>query len=60
MEHIAKLGGIVTGFHVTEQCIDCICGKDLVKIDKHSGEIICQKEVFEKEGLSRKLTADDA
>lgn len=59
MEHIAKLGGIVTGFHVTEQCIDCICGKNLVKIDKYSGEIICQKPVFEKEGLSRKLTADE-
>lgn len=59
MEHIAKLGGIVTGFHVTEQCIDCICGKNLVKIDKYSGDIICQKPVFEKEGLSRKLTADE-
>ncbi len=59
MEHIAELGGIVTGFNVTEQCIDCMCGKNLVKIDKYSREIICQKKVFEKEGLSRKLTADD-
>lgn len=59
MEHIAELGGIVTGFNVTEQCIDCMCGKNLVKIDKYSREIICQKTVFEKEGLSRKLTADD-
>ena len=59
MEHIAELGGIVTGFNVTEQCIDCMCGKNLVKIDKCSREIIWQKTVFEKEGLSRKLTADD-
>ena len=59
MEHIAELGGIVTGFHVTEQCIDCMCGKDLLKIDKHSRDIIFQKTVFEKEGLSRKLIADD-
>ncbi|MDE5966301.1 MAG: hypothetical protein K2G89_05670, partial [Lachnospiraceae bacterium] len=59
MEHIAELGGIVTGFHVTEQCIDCMCGKDLLKIDKHSRDIICQRTVFEKEGLSRKLIADD-
>ena len=59
MEHIAELGGIVTGFNVTEQCIDCVCGKNLVKIDKYSRDIICQKTVFEKEGLSRKLTADD-
>lgn len=59
MEHIAELGGIVTGFNVTEHCVDCICGKSLVKIDKHSRDIICQKPVFEKEGLSRKLTAND-
>ena len=59
MEHIAELGGIVTGFNVTEQCIDCMCGKNLVKIDKYSREIICQKTVFEKDGLSRKMTADD-
>ena len=58
MEHIAELGGVVTGFHVAEDCIDCMCGKNLVKIDKRSLEILCQKPVFEKEGLSRKLTAD--
>lgn len=59
MEHIAELGGIVTGFNVTEQHIDCMCGKDLIKMDKHSRDIIFQKTVFEKEGLSRKLIADD-
>lgn len=59
MEHIAELGGIVTGFNVTEQHIDCMCGKELIKIDKHSRNIILKKTVFEKEGLSRKLIADD-
>lgn len=59
MEHIAVLDGIVTGFHITEQCIDCMCGKDLVKIDKRSRNTIYQKTVFEKDGLSRKLIADD-
>ena len=59
MEHIAELGEIVTGFNVTEQCIDCMSGKDLLKIDKYSRNIICQKTIFEKEGLSRKLIADD-
>ncbi len=59
MEHIAELDGIVTGFNVTEQCIDCMCGKKLIKIDKFSRDIICQQTVFEKEGLSRKLIADD-
>lgn len=59
MQHIAELGKVVTGFHVTEQHIDCMCGKQLIKIDKNSGDIIYQKTVFEKEGLSRKLTADN-
>ena len=59
MENIVELGGIVTGFHVTEHCIDCMCGKDLVKIDKNSRGIICQRTVFERDGLSRKLIADD-
>ncbi|MBO5073551.1 MAG: hypothetical protein J6C32_11360 [Eubacterium sp.] len=59
MEHIVKLDGIVTGFNVAEHWIDCMCGKNLVKIDKYSQRIICQKTVFEKEGLSRKLIADD-
>lgn len=59
MDHVAELGGIVTGFNITNQCIDCMCGKNLVKIDKYSREIICQKTVFDKEGLSRKLIADD-
>ncbi len=59
MEHIVELDGVVTGFNVAEHCIDCMCGKNLVKIDKHTREIICQKQVFEKEGLSRKLIAED-
>lgn len=59
MQHIAELGKVVTGFHVTEHHIDCMCGKQLIKIDKNSGDIIYQKTVFEKEGLSRKLTADN-
>jgi hypothetical protein len=29
MEHISKLGRIVTGFTITEQSIDCICGKEV-------------------------------
>lgn len=59
MEHIVKLSGIVTGFNVAEQCIDCMSGKDLLKIDKYSRSIILRKTVFEKEGLSRKLIAYD-
>lgn len=59
MEHITELGGIVTGFHVAEEYIDCMCGKKMMKLDKSSREIIFQREVFEKEGLSRRLTVDE-
>lgn len=59
MEHIVELSGIVTGFNVTGQCIDCMCGKELIKIDKHSRDVTLKRTVFEKEGLSRKLIADE-
>ena len=48
MEQMVVLDGIVTGFNVTEHCIDCMCGKNLIKIDKYTREIICQKPIFEK------------
>lgn len=59
MEHIAKVGGIVTGFTITEQHIDCICGKELIKLEKNSGDVICAKEIFDKEGFTRNLIADN-
>lgn len=54
-----ETSGIVTGFHIKEQYIDYICGKEIIKIDKYSQSIICKKTIFEKEGFSRKLLADD-
>ena len=45
MEHIINLDGIVTGFNVTETYIDCMCGKELLKIEKHFGDIICKKVI---------------
>ncbi len=59
MEYIVHLSGIVTGFSLSESAIDCICGKEVIKVDKRSGDIVCKKEIFEKEGLSRNLLADD-
>lgn len=59
MEYLAKLEGAVLGFCVTEHYIDCICGRMLLKLEKDSGKIVCQKEVFEKEGLARNLLADN-
>lgn len=59
MEYITTLPAAVTGFSVAESCIDCICGKELIKLDRHSGDVIRRKEIFEKEGFSRNLIADD-
>ena len=59
MERLIKLEGIVTGFSVTENFIDCICQKSLLKLDKHSGEVIFSKEIFDKEGFARNLIADN-
>lgn len=59
MELIASLPGAITGFSVAEKYIDCICGKELIRLDKRIGDIVCKKEIFEKEGLSRNLIADD-
>lgn len=58
MERIVRLDGAVTGFHVTGRYIDCMCGRELLKADKCSGEIVYRKTVFEREGFSRKLAAD--
>lgn len=58
MEYITRLDQIVTGFAVTSQYIDCMCGTNLVKIEKSSGHIVFTKQIFEKEGLSRNLAAD--
>lgn len=55
MKKLISLKGVVTGFDVTENCIDCMCGKELLKVDKQSGDIISRKTIFEKEGFSRKL-----
>lgn len=59
MEYLAKLEGAVLSFGVKEQYVDCICGKKLLKIEKESGKVIYEKNVFEKEGLARILISDN-
>lgn len=56
-DRVVSLDGVVTGFSLAEAHIDCMCGRELLKLDRRSGDVICRKAVFEKEGLSRKLTA---
>jgi hypothetical protein len=44
IEHIAKLGRIVTGFSIVDHHIDCRCGKEVFKLEKNSGDLIYAKE----------------
>lgn len=48
MEYLAELEEAVLGFSVKPFFIDCLSGRKLYKIQKESGEIIYEKEVFEK------------
>lgn len=54
----AELHSPVTGFQLTGPHIDCICGRELVKLDKTSGEVLLRRTVFDKEGFSRDLIID--
>lgn len=56
-ERIADLGGAVADFAVAGPRIDCIFGRELLKLDKNTGDILLRRTVFEKDGLSRKLIA---
>lgn len=55
MKKYFPLPTVVTGFVVTENCIDCICGSRIMKIDKYEGTILLEKELFEKQGYSREM-----
>lgn len=58
MEYLVKLEGPVLGFCVQDYYIDCLCGKKLQKVEKDSGIVLYEKEVFDKEGLARILIAN--
>lgn len=59
MEYLAKLEAPVLGFSLQEDHIDCLCGKKLQKLEKESGNLIYEREVFEKDGLARNMCADN-
>ena len=59
MELPIKLESAVTGFGVTKNFIYCLCRKTIYKIDKKSGAAAFKKEIFEKDGAARILTADE-
>lgn len=59
MEYLINLEGAVLGFCVKNHYIDCLCKKKLQKIDKGSGKVVYEKEIFEKDGLAKILLADE-
>lgn len=59
MEYLINLEGAVLGFCVKNHYIDCLCKKKLQKIDKDSGKVVYEKEIFEKEGFAKILLADE-
>lgn len=59
MEYLINLEGAVLGFCVKNHYIDCLCKMKLQKIDKDSGKVVYEKEIFEKEGFAKILLADE-
>lgn len=59
MDYLIKSEGAVLGFCIQKYYIDFLCKKMLYKIDKESRKIVCKKEIFEKEGSARIITADE-
>ncbi len=53
-----KSEGAVSGFCMQGDLIDFLCRKTLYKTDKETKKIVYQKQVFEKEGSARIMTAD--
>lgn len=59
MDYLIKSEGAVLGFCMQKYYIDFLCKKTLYKINKKSKEIVCKKEIFEKEGSARIMAADE-
>lgn len=59
MDYLVKSEGAVLGFCIQKYHIDFLCKKSLYKINKESKTVVYEKEIFEKEGLARILTADE-
>lgn len=59
MDDLIKSEGAVLGFCINKHYIDFMCKKMLYKIEKESPKIVCKKEIFDKEGSARIMTADE-
>lgn len=59
IKHFIKTENTVLDFCVNENHIDFLCANKLQRVEKSSGRILLEKEIFEKDGLARILTADN-
>lgn len=59
MENLIKTESPILGFCVKNHHFYYLCKKTIYKIEKRSLKNICKKEIFEKDGLSRILFADE-
>lgn len=55
MSRSFHLGGFVTGFQINGSYIDCICKNQVKKLQKGTGEVLLERTIFQKDGLSRDL-----
>lgn len=53
--HIAEFRGIVTGFNVTGQCIDCMCGKELINFEIDTSMKNAHKKMLDCVGLYKDM-----
>ena len=59
MDYFIKLERCVTGFSIDDCYVNCISNDSVYKIDKQSKEIVCSLKLFQKEGFSRDLIANE-
>ncbi len=59
MDYLVKSEGAVLGFCMKKYDIDFLCKNTVYKFNKESRAVIHKKEIFEKEGLARIMTADE-
>lgn len=59
MNDYVNLKKCVTGFSLDNDYVHCISDDSIIKIDRHTKEVVYSTKLFKKEGFSRNLIAND-
>lgn len=59
MNEYVNFNKCVTGFSLDNQYIDCISNDSVIKIDRNTKKVVHSTKLFQKEGFSRDLIAND-